>query len=83
MIRSLKGPLKYASEDVQHLKNASKRGLQISADSERITKFDRRSQSLDRKIDDIGDSPEERQNRRQFLHLVSLSVCDTRTEKSF
>lgn len=51
------------------LKKLSRKGV----DSKVLTK-NRRSQSLDRTLDDIsGDSREERRNRRQFMHLVKLT----------
>lgn len=41
-------------------------------DTKHEKKIGRRSQSLDRIVDDnSGDSREERRNRRQYMHLVS------------
>lgn len=67
-----KSTIKYASVDVQHSKDVVETNKKVSrkaADSK--SSKGRRSQSLDRTLDDnSGDSREERRNRRQFMHLV-------------
>lgn len=64
-----KSTIKYASLDALHLKDESKK---LTRKMPVNSKKGRRSQSLDRILDNdnSGDSREERQNRRQFMHLV-------------
>lgn len=70
---SLKSSIKYASVNVQHLKDVeTKKATRKSAESKNMAKSSRRSQSLDRTSDNSGDSREERRNRRQFMHLVGI-----------
>lgn len=67
-----KSAIKYTSVDGQHLKDIELKKISRKSDAKRVAKDNRRSQSLDRIIDDnSGDSREERRNRRQFMHLVS------------
>lgn len=71
---SSKSSIKYASIDAQHPKDTleMKKVPRKNAESKSVAKSSRRSQSLDRAVDDnSGDSREERRNRRQFMHLVS------------
>lgn len=64
-----KGTIKYASLDVLHFKDESRK---LSRKSPVDSKKGRRSHSLDRTLDNdnSGDSREERQNRRQYMNLV-------------
>lgn len=71
---SSKSSIKYASIDAQHpqkdteFKKVSRKSAETKA---KVANSNRRSQSLDRTIDEnSGDSREERRNRRQYMHLV-------------
>lgn len=68
-----KSTIKYASVDVERLEDVieTKKGSRKSTANDSKHGKSRRSQSLDRVLDDnSGDSREERRNRRQFMHLV-------------
>lgn len=73
---SSKSSIKYASVNVQHLKDVElKKPTRKSAEMKNVAKANRRSQSLDRTIgDNSGDSREERRNRRQFMQLVRTNL---------
>ncbi|XP_055316913.1 protein Cep89 homolog [Sitodiplosis mosellana] len=67
-----KSTINHASVDVNQLKDVVETKKVSRKSSESKHSKGRRSQSLDRVLDDnSGDSREERRNRRQFMHLIS------------